>query len=1206
MKKTLVLLAISIIFISANLFSQIQVGTGSETNKGLPIEPSMSYTYSQVIYLAGDINDSDGGTITQLKWYFNGTSLSNSNNWTIYMGHTTKTSFTSTTDWIPVSSMTQVWSNTFPSPTGAGWITFDITDWNYNGTDNIVVAVDENSSGSDDHTNDFYCTAVSDYQSIVYEHIFNPDPASPPEATARRLMIANIIFDGLSASCPAPSNQTESDIKLKSVTLNWAENGTATQWQIQYGPEGFTLGNGTEIAVSSKPHTLTGLNPGTYYDWYVRSDYNAGGYSDWSNKHTFQTESLPGSIISSFPYTESFESDLGDWHQFVYDDLDFTRQSGTTPTTNTGPSSAYNGSWYLYTEATGNNPSKRTDIIAKFDFSTLTVPQFTFNYNMHGYYMGTLRLLATTDNGVSYTELWSLTGDRTADWHQQVLYLKNYGSTNNVILKIEGLTGGETSDMAIDNIDVREAPSCLPPEAQTESSYTTSSVVLNWTENGSATSWDIEYSNEGFTQGEGTTVNTGSKPYGLNGLSSTTHYDWYVRADCGSGSKSSWTGPRPFFTSSPAQATPYFENFDTETPPVLPEGVRTENNNNDFISWETNSLSPFSGTNSLRISANGMLDMNDWFFTPGIQLTGGTEYELGFMYLSGWDEELEIKYGTEASSAEMTNTINNSVTEASSGYEYRCESFTPSSTGTYYIGFHGTTSGDGDTIHIDDLYVTVLNSGTITWNGTTDENWWNSSNWIGGNPPSSYADVVIPPGKTFYPNVTQLAPVNTFVVQSDMTGTGSVIFSDNKYLQLAFDETAQFQQYIGQWTSALHGWHNISSPVESQNIQPSFVSNPPSTDEDLYKWDEANNQWVNCKTSQGGWNSNFETTFQTGRGYLIAYSANQTASFSGTPNYQDVAVSNLSYTSSLSSPGWHLLGNPYPSALYWNKTDWNLTHVDAVAKVWKESTASYTDISSGTGIIPAMQGFMVHVNSTGGSLTIDASDRTNQTTNWMKDTPANQIKLTVFDTEGETAQESVIKIIQQSTTGFDPRYDARFLPGYAPRFYSVAGGEKLSTNTLPYITASTEIPLGFVKNNSDNYYLKAENINNLEPDLKVYLTDNKTGKVQYLNQNPVYYFTAKKGDADIRFTLHFQPVGINETAVSNPVTVFDSRGNIIINTEQAVTAGLFVYNITGQLISISSMHQTNSAVVKMNGFKGIAIVKVVNAQQIYTVKVFIQ
>ena len=145
MKKTLVLLAISIIFISANLFSQIQVGTGSETNKGLPIEPSMSYTYSQVIYLAGDINDSDGGTITQLKWYFNGTSLSNSNNWTIYMGHTTKTSFTSTTDWIPVSSMTQVWSNTFPPPTGAGWITFDITDWNYNRTDNIVLAVGENT-----------------------------------------------------------------------------------------------------------------------------------------------------------------------------------------------------------------------------------------------------------------------------------------------------------------------------------------------------------------------------------------------------------------------------------------------------------------------------------------------------------------------------------------------------------------------------------------------------------------------------------------------------------------------------------------------------------------------------------------------------------------------------------------------------------------------------------------------------------------------------------------------------------------------------------------------------------------------------------------------------------------------------------------------------------------------------------------------------
>ena len=53
--------------------------------------------------------------------------------------------------------------------------------------------------------------------------------------------------------------------------------------------------------------------------------------------------------ITSFPYVESFESDFGGWVNSPFDDRDWVRWSGSTPTGGTGPSSAQDGAYYVYT-----------------------------------------------------------------------------------------------------------------------------------------------------------------------------------------------------------------------------------------------------------------------------------------------------------------------------------------------------------------------------------------------------------------------------------------------------------------------------------------------------------------------------------------------------------------------------------------------------------------------------------------------------------------------------------------------------------------------------------------------------------------------------------------------------------------------------------------------------------------------------------------
>jgi hypothetical protein len=83
-------------------------------------------------------------------------------------------------------------------------------------------------------------------------------------------------------SCMDPDNLSATSTSLTEADLSWNENGTATQWNIEYGPAGFTLGSGTQInGVTSNPYTLTGLNAGEDYDFYVQSDCGSNGTSNW-------------------------------------------------------------------------------------------------------------------------------------------------------------------------------------------------------------------------------------------------------------------------------------------------------------------------------------------------------------------------------------------------------------------------------------------------------------------------------------------------------------------------------------------------------------------------------------------------------------------------------------------------------------------------------------------------------------------------------------------------------------------------------------------------------------------------------------------------------------------------------------------------------------------------------------------------------------
>jgi len=171
------------------------------------------------------------------------------------------------------------------------------------------------------------------------------------------------------------------------------------------------------------------------------------------------TDTGCATTISSFPYTEGFESSFGSWTQSSADNLNWTRDANGTPSSGTGPSSATQGSYYVYVEASGNNvgyPTKRAILNSPcFNLSGKTAANFTFKYHMNGSSnMGSIKLEASTNNGASWTSIWSKSGNKGNSWLSADVDLSAYlGDT--VKFRFNRLTGSTwKADVAIDNIKV--------------------------------------------------------------------------------------------------------------------------------------------------------------------------------------------------------------------------------------------------------------------------------------------------------------------------------------------------------------------------------------------------------------------------------------------------------------------------------------------------------------------------------------------------------------------------------------------------------------------------------------------------------------------------------------------------------------------------------------------------------------------------------
>ncbi len=429
----------------------------------------------------------------------------------------------------------------------------------------------------------------------------------------------------------------------------------------------------------------------------------------------------------------------------------------------------------------------------------------------------------------------------------------------------------------------------------------------------------------------------------------------------------------------------------------------------------------------------------------------------------------------------------------------------------------------------------------------------------------------------------------TFTIESDATGTGSFI-SNNTY-------NGNIERYIAGHNNAgpAAGWHLLSSPVANQAI--SAFHTPALGGDDFFKWSDADGLWINRTTEAGTLNPGFEANFASGAGYLVSYENTGTKSFSGSINSSNVAVSGLT----ADNGGWHLLGNPFSSAILWNDGNWTLNNVDGIAQVWNEANASYSTVEANEAI-PSMNGFFVRASQAGASITIPAAARVHSGQSWYKESQStNRIVLKAIDHQNNTAQPTVIRYNEQATEGYDNAFDSYFLSGYAPQLYSLDGqNNQYALNTLPEFDPQQQIPLGFEKNQSDNFTLSlVENTVAQE----VYLTDKHTQQTVNLSQGS-YSFTASGNDLD-RFSLHFALVGIDESITDKPALhVWYSNGQLHLNNIEQ--GELELYNVLGQSVLQTTVQATTHTSHQLSLKPGVYVVQLRSNTGAATAKINIQ
>ncbi|MBQ6728731.1 MAG: choice-of-anchor J domain-containing protein [Bacteroidales bacterium] len=169
----------------ANFAAGVMIGSGTETNDYLPSYNYYNYSLTEQIYTSAELGGA--GVITSIAFYNGGAAKTRT--YDFYLKTTTKSNFSSKTDWITVSSSDKVFSGSVTMAANA-WTTVTFsTPFEYDGSSNLVLVADDNTGSytSSPHMSCRVFTA-SNQAIYTYDDNTNFNPLSPSAGSYNALL----------------------------------------------------------------------------------------------------------------------------------------------------------------------------------------------------------------------------------------------------------------------------------------------------------------------------------------------------------------------------------------------------------------------------------------------------------------------------------------------------------------------------------------------------------------------------------------------------------------------------------------------------------------------------------------------------------------------------------------------------------------------------------------------------------------------------------------------------------------------------------------------------------------------------------------------------------------------------------------------------------------------------------------------------------
>lgn len=344
-------------------------------------------------------------------------------------------------------------------------------------------------------------------------------------------------------TCPAPSALTKSAVSATSATFTWTKGDAEEEWQYICLPAASTIdwSDANVQVATSATATVNGLAPDTDYKFYLRAYCNADDQSADVVK-AFRTPCLDYAT-ADLPYEKNFNDLTSGSYPDCWTKVAFVSGTTSYPTIYNSNGESGSKSMRFYGGVTGT--SEQIAILPPFEEATGNLLlSFWYKNSSASYGQGIIGYITDPEDASTFHQLGNPLTKNTSG--VEVNKFAMTGAPANSLIAIKFTGGSYSSNFYLDNIKVSLPSSCTDPSDVNAVAASATSATVSWTENGSATTWNLQYSTDNFatsTSVNGITEN----PYTLEGLTANTTYKVRVQADCG-GDQSDWIASAAFPT----------------------------------------------------------------------------------------------------------------------------------------------------------------------------------------------------------------------------------------------------------------------------------------------------------------------------------------------------------------------------------------------------------------------------------------------------------------------------------------------------------------------------------------------------------------------------------------------------------------------------------------------------------------------------------